>query len=236
MTARFLAAVGQELGEEGLTPAALARAAVQVLPFDAAGISTLVGDLRIPLGASTGDAVRAEALQTTLGEGPCLHAAETQASAVLDLDDLKDRWPHYTDELITRTPFRSVVAIPLRAPGSSVFAALELYSNAARLDSSLDMAEIDQQIAAPTAALLSTCLDDVGDLDDSRVTPEWYQTAAGRRHNAWVAIGIIMAHRPAGRKDVVSLLRAHAYAQDRSLDDVAADVVDGHLPPAELID
>ena len=115
-----------------------------------------------------------------------------------------------------------------------MFAALDLYTTSPRLDGRLDLAEIDQRVAAPAAALLSTCLDQVGDPDDPAGTPEWYQSATGRRHNAWVAIGMAMAIRPVHRRDVISLLRARAYAEDRSLDDVTADVVEGRLPTTDL--
>ena len=234
LTARYLVAVGREAAEEGLTPAALATAAVQVLPVDGAGVSMMVRELRMPLGASSDDVARAEELQTTLGEGPCLHAAQTRSAVSSDLDDLAARWPLYAEQLTGRRPFRAVVAVPLRAPGGSVFAALDLYTTSPQLDAGLDLADVDQHVAAPAAALLSTCVDEIHDLEQLHATPEWYQTAAGRRHNAWVAIGMVMANRNVRRPDVVSLLRAQAYAEDRSLDDVAADIVEGRLPPDGL--
>lgn len=231
LTATFLQAVGQEVGTDVLSPAALARAVVRVLPVDGAGTSTLVGVLRLPLGSSSDAAARAEEFQTTLGEGPCLGAAETQASLVADYDDLARRWPLYTDQLTAHTPFRSVAAVALRSPGHGVYAALDLYSTNPQLRDRLDLDAIDRQLAAPAAALLSTCLDEVyGDVAAPDAAPQWYQTAAGRRHHVWVAIGMLMGgRRPRRTSDALSLLRGQAFIQDRSLDDLAADVVTGRM-------
>ena len=236
LSARYLRAVGDEVGAEGLTPAALARAAVRVLPVDGAGLSSMVQVLRMPLGASGAPAAKAEELQTTLGEGPCLDAAQAQAALLLDHDDLAVRWPSYAEELDVQTPFRAVAAIPLYAPGRRVFAALDLYSIEPKLSDRLDLTEVDRHVAAPAAALLSTCVEEVRDVEDPQAAPEWYQSAAGRRHNAWVAIGMVMANQSRQTSDALSLLRAQARTRGRSLDDLTTDVVDGRLPLSDLTD
>ena len=236
LTARFLLAVGQEVGAEVLTPAALTRAVASVLPVDGAGLSTLMDALRIPLGSSGDAAAQAEELQTTLGEGPCLDAAERQAPVALDAVDLAARWPLFSAELTARTAYRAAASVPLRAPGGRVFAALDLYTTSSQLDASLDLTEVDQHLAPPAAALLSTCLDQLHDAEVFAARPEWYETTAGRRHNVWVAIGMVMATRPTRTRDALSLMRAHAYTQERSLDDLAADIVAGRLPATDLTD
>lgn len=234
LTARFLQAVGREVGADGLTPAALSRAVVQVLPVEGAGMSILTGALRMPLGWSSAAVKGAEELQTTLGEGPCLTAVQMQTSVVFDADDLAERWSLYSKELIGKTPFRAVAAIPLRVPGQGVFAALDLFTHDPKLAGRVDLADIDQHVAAPAAALLTICIDEIVDPEHPQGRPEWYQTAAGRRHDVWVAIGMVMAHRPGLTRDALSLMRAHAYSHDRSLDDLAADIVARRLPPTDI--
>lgn len=235
LTARFLEAVGHEVGsEDDLTPSTLARAAVRVLPVTAAGLSTTDDALRIPLGSSSAAAATAEMLQTSLGVGPCLDAAQAQASVAFALSDLRARWPLYAEKLLAETPFRAVVSIPLFAPGHAVFAALDLYTTTSRLDDQLDLAELDQGLGAPAAALLSTCIQKILDVDELIPEPGWAETSAGRRHNVWVAIGMVMASRsgstrPASRGDALNLLRLQAQTQDRCLDDLATDVVDGRV-------
>ena len=237
LTASFLMALAQEVVDDAnLTPAALSRAIGRVLPVDGAGLSTMASGLRMPLGSSSDAAARAEVLQTSLGEGPCLEAAEAQAPMAADLAELTTRWPTYTEELTGKTPFRAVAAIPLYAPGRGVFAALDLYATDPRLSDRLDLAEVEERVAAPAAALLTTCVEQLRDIENQAATPEWYQSASGRRHDVWVAVGMVMAVRPGRTRDALSLLRAHAYTQGRSLDDLAADVVDGRLPPTDLTD
>jgi hypothetical protein len=213
LTARFLLAVGQEVGVDVLTPDALARAVGTVLPVDGAGLSTFV-DLRpVPLGSSSDDVATAEELQSSLGEGPCLDAQ--RAPVAVTADDLATRWPSYTAALNAQTVFRSVASIPLRSPRRGVFAALDLYSASPRLDASLDLAEIDRRLAAPAAALLTTCVAQVHDVELPQARSEWCETAAGRRHNVWVAIGMIMTRSPGPSRDAVSLPHAHTGSQDR---------------------
>jgi len=118
-----------------------------------------------------------------------------------------------------------------------LFAALDLYSTEPRLRDRLDLHEIDRHVAASLAALLSTCLDEVhGDVTVPDATPAWYETAAGRRHDVWVAIGMVMGRRPRRTSDALSLLRAHAFAQDRSLDDLAADITAHRVPLDDFTD
>lgn len=234
-TGSYLTAVGHEVGTGGLTPAALARAAVQVLPVEGAALSILLNVLRLPLGASSADARRAEELQTSLGEGPCLDAAAAQRSVVVDLDDLGTRWTSYGEELLTTTPFRSVAAIPLVGPGRGVFAALDVYSTEPQISERLDPHDLDE-IPTAVAALLATCIEQIDDVDTPDSGPLWYQEAAGRRHDVWVAIGMVMAGRARRTRDALSLLRAHAYSNHQSLDDLAADLIEGRVALADVSD
>ena len=232
-TAQFLKAVGDQIGHASVTPAALARAVVSVLPVDAAGLSTLVDVLRTPLGASSDDAAEAEVFQTSLGEGPCLDAAEAQAVIVADLDEMAARWSLYAEELMSRTPYRATASIPLRTPDRAVFAALDLYSTSPRLRDRLDLAEV-RDVAVAVAALLSTCLDQVQERESREARPNWYRAVAGRRHDVWVAIGMVMASRAGRRRDALSLLRTHAHTLNRSLDEVANALVHGRLSLGDL--
>lgn len=234
LTARFLVAVGEETGAEPLTPDVLARAVVRVLPVDAAGLSVLSPALRVPLGASSVDAERAEVLQTSLGEGPCLDAAHLQAPVALELDELAARWPVYTAELTRQTPFRAVAAVPLRIPAQDAYAALDLFVTAPRFRTPLVLSELDQQVGAPTAALLTTCVAQGLVLGAAGSASSWSSTPAGRRHHVWVAIGMVMAAQPKPARDALSLLRARARALDLSLDDLADELTSRRLPLSDV--
>ncbi|HSU35277.1 MAG TPA: hypothetical protein VLJ88_06430, partial [Propionibacteriaceae bacterium] len=83
MTAVLEAHDGHDSGADVL-PMVLAQACVTVLSVSGAGVSLTDGRLRVPLGASDAVSARAEALQTTLGEGPCLEATATSDPIIAD--------------------------------------------------------------------------------------------------------------------------------------------------------
>jgi hypothetical protein len=234
LTATFLQSVSLQMSVDPLTPNVLSRAAAELLPVDAAGISTLLNVLRLPLGASSPAAQTAEELQTSLGEGPCLAAAVAKATAVADLPELTRRWPMYGDELTRRTPFRSVAAVPLSTPDGAVFAALDLYAEDGHLSERLDLDALSRFISAPVSALLGVCLAGVRDDDLEQSMPEWYRDVTARRHQVWVATGMLIGRHRQPTRDALSVLRAHAYALDRSLDDLADDLVEGRLTLDDL--
>ncbi|MGI3780269.1 MAG: ANTAR domain-containing protein [Janthinobacterium lividum] len=236
LSADFLEAVGQQMGDGPLTAGALARAGAQLLPVDAVGISTVAGPLRLPLGGSTAAAEEAEELQTTLGDGPCLAAAQSKAPCAADLGDLLRRWPLYGEELTRRTPYRSVASVPLPTPDGEIFAALDLYSEDPRLSGRLDLGLVAAELAAPMGALLDLCLRPVRNATSEAVLPEWYVDATARRLDVSVAMGMVMAlhHQPSAA--ALSLLRGYAYSHDRDLDDVAEDIVLGRLDVQHLVD
>lgn len=232
--ADFLEAVGQQMGDGPLTPGALARAAAQLLPVDAVGLSTVNGVLRLPLGASTAAAQEAEELQTTLGDGPCLAAAAARAPASADLPEMLLRWPLYGEALTRRTPYRAVASVPLLTPDGEVFAALDLFAEHPQLSRRLDLDLVAVQLGSAMGALLDLCLRPVRDAAPDAVLPEWYADATARRLDVSVAIGMVMASHRVVAADALSLLRGHAYSHDRDLDDVAEDLVLDRLPVERL--
>lgn len=94
----------------GTLPARLMMALVAVLPAAAAaGISLRSrADHRVPLGASDDTAALAERLQCTVGEGPGLNALKKDRAVLVTEADMAARWPAFHDEMMTRTPYRSM--------------------------------------------------------------------------------------------------------------------------------
>lgn len=123
-------------------PTTLVEACGEVLEVDGVGIS-LTGEMRVPLAATTADAVTAEALQTTVGEGPCLTAAAHGTRLVADAASMAATWPVFASALTSRTLLRSAASVPLRTDGGSSFGAVDLYStdtDATTLDVVIDYA------------------------------------------------------------------------------------------------
>jgi hypothetical protein len=234
LTASFLETVSRRMLGTGLTPAVLAHAAADLLPVDGAGLSTLLRALRLPLGGTSPAVGTAEELQTSLGDGPCLAAAVTRTVVVADLAEMTTRWPVYGEELTRRTPFRSVASVPLSTPDGEVFAALDVYAEDEHLSQRLDLDAVRKHIAPPVSALLGLCLTGVQNDDVEQAMPAWYREVTARRHHVWVAIGMVVGRERQPTRDALDVLRAHAFALELTLDELADDLVEGRLTLDDL--
>lgn len=142
---RFEAAL-DDVGESDvhgpeLLPVRLARACARTLQVDGAGISLVdAAQQSVPLGASSDEAAVAERLQFTVGSGPCMTAQETRQPVFGVEDDLRRRWPVFTDLLLGSTPFRAVVALPLQ-PALAGDGAIDLYFRRSAAVPDLDVFE-----------------------------------------------------------------------------------------------
>jgi hypothetical protein len=219
-------------GDE-LLPTVLAQACVAVLPVAGAGLSVIHG-LRVPLGSSDDRAAAAERLQSTLGEGPCLAAVEQAGPVVADAATIAVCWPVFDVELQERTPFRSVVSLPLTAPPQTTqpqnvqpqprrFGALDLYL-ACEDGSSFPLDD-----AVGVAGVIGETLSGSSPLAWLRSEP------ATRRFKVWAAVGMLIGAAGVSSDRALALLRAYAFglggdggAHD-TLDDVAEDMTCGRL-------
>ncbi|WP_432524983.1 GAF and ANTAR domain-containing protein [Kineococcus sp. SYSU DK006] len=236
LTDRFSAAWSEEAesADPALLPSALARACARVLPFDAAGLGLVGGPgARVPLGASDDDAAEAERLQFTHGDGPCSLALREGRPVVVTEEKWLERWPVLAREHFARTPFRGGLSLALRT-GPARIGVLDLYSRTSR---PLDGATIidGQAIAAVVTSVLHRTLGSPspapgGAVDEDLQEPvRTSSPGARRRRQVWLAVG--MAHLVLGLpgEEALAVLRAHAYAGGRTLDDLADDVVHGRL-------
>jgi hypothetical protein len=234
---RYLVAVldGLEAGERGadLLPEALARACVAVLPVAAAGLG-LAEQLRVPLGASDDAAGRAERLQTTLGEGPCLAAIEAGAALCADEAEIAARWPLYHRELVRQTPFRSVASLPLRVAGQPPVGALDLYTEDVRMDPDVCGPEVQAAVADQISGLL---------LDAPLVSTGWTDEpvaawlagpAVADRMEVWKAVGMMMHGLGVTQREGLARLRRHAVEGGTSLDAVARRLTVRELEPVDV--
>ncbi|CCH88506.1 conserved protein of unknown function; putative GAF domain [Modestobacter italicus] len=122
-----LSSLAVNLPRPELLPERLARACAQVLPVDGAGISHFfTADRRLPLGASDPVSAEAERLQFTAGEGPCLSAHAEGTPIVAGESTIEARWPAFPGTLVTHTPIRGTILLPLRH-GLQGIGAVDLY-------------------------------------------------------------------------------------------------------------
>ena len=217
-----------------LLPLALVQACVAVLPIDGAGLS-VTQTLRVPLSASNPAVAEAERLQTTLGEGPCLTAASAGAPVVADHATMAERWPLYHSLMLTKTPFRSVASLPLRSLGQALgFAALDLYSIDPDAAAFADIAEIRVAVADEAAAALLATPEGMHSMGVA--LPLWLiNDLSDNRMNVWIAVGMICERASLTDADSLAVLRAYAYSNDLTLDEVATRMVTGTLRARDVL-
>ena len=192
-----------------LLPVRLARACARTLSVEDAGLSLVdASQQRVPLGASSDVAEVAERLQFTVGAGPCMTAQETREPVFAVEDDLRRRWPVFTELLVAATPFRAVVALPLQ-PALAGAGAIDLYFR-----TSAEVVDLDVFDALAVGELVTSALSDAA---------------------VWEAIGKLSVDLEVSAPDALTLLRAHAYARGVTVDDVAEDLLSGRLTAADLV-
>jgi hypothetical protein len=236
IAARFSAALrdaggpGHEVPE--LLPVRLSVACSRVLGVDGAGISLAGPDgERIPLGASSELAARAERLQFTAGEGPCATAQQAREPVFAVLDDLRRRWPGFADLLVRETPYRAVVALPL-AEAISGLGAIDLFFGDEGAVPQLDVFE-----AMAVGDLVTTELSEAAVWSTWAPArgPDWlHGPSAERRAAVWEALGAVCLALDLDAPTALDLLRATAWSAGSTVDDVAADVLTGRLDAAAL--
>lgn len=157
-----------------------------------------------------------EELTTTLGEGPGVDALAGWPALGADLTDLycRARWPVFAPAAVAQD-VRAAFALPLQV-GSIRLGVMDLYRSRAGV---LDRGQLaDSLLLADTACAL--LLDETNHGEGRR--PEGASLQHPEVHQA---TGMLVMQ--AGVSAAVALvrLRAYAYAHDRRLRDVAADVV-----------
>jgi hypothetical protein len=216
-------ALAREWARDGddpeVLPVQLTRAAAAALGIDGAGLSIHdTAGHSTPLGANDEAATTAERLQFTAGAGPCTFAANSG-------------WPAFHDLLVTHTAFRSVVALPL--PGDlRGSGALDLY-----LTHPVGLVTFDAVEALCVAELISDQLGHATAWSEwtEVAAPPWTNSEAARqRARVWMAIGMVSLALRLQTSDALAVLRSHAYAADRTVDDLAADLVSGRLTAQQL--
>lgn len=232
---QFLAEVARRYGRVAgpeLLPLVLVEVCATVLSVHGAGLS-LTGELRVPLAASNSLAARAEQLQSTLGDGPCLAATASSTPLVADAGLIASRWPMFYRDLVDKTPFRSIASIPLPEPGRGVFGALDVYSthpDASRLRHiAADSTAIANQIAV--TLLTAPTVDEDGD-----PAYTWMSAApVTARRNVWIAIGMLLVNSRLDNHDALSILRGYALTHEITLDELANDLNERRLSPGDVL-
>jgi hypothetical protein len=215
-----------------LLPVRLARACAATLAVEDASLSLIDGaQQRVPLGASSEVAEVAERLQFTVGAGPCMTSQEIRQPVFAVEDDLRRRWPVFSELLFGATPFRAVVALPLQ-PALAGSGAIDLYFRRSAEVLALDVFEAVAVGEFVTSALSDAAVWSEWSPSDG---PEWLHGPVPQRRAAvWEAMGKVSVDLQVSAPTALSLLRVHAYGTGGTVDDVAEELLAGDLRATDL--
>lgn len=221
--AEEFALLGAELHGDGNNDEALTRMVKLAVKYidGCSWASVLVtdGGRGKTLAASDDVAREADRLQFSLGEGPCLSAAEDHhAYAMFDVSG-NDRWPRYAEALAAQSPVRSVLAFELAAKES---AALNLFGATAGgfSDSSLSTGAIFAAHVSSTVALY-----------EAEEQAQNLNTALGASREIGMAVGVLMSSHKVTKDAAFDMLRGASQRLNRKLRELAADIVETGAVP-----
>ena len=214
-----------------LLPARVARACVDALPVDGAGLSLHAGALRVPIGASSSVASLAERMQFTFGDGPCVRAHDDGRAISFAPHDIERNWPDLFAALMAESPYRGVLSLPLPEPlGPTVV--LNLWVHETEALPRLDRGEVAAVVRRATAELARALREDAR---ISEAGSTWLESEdALRRSSTWQAVGVVAMALILDTPDALEVVRAAAITSGRSVDEVARDVLTGALLPLDL--
>ena len=172
-----------------------------------------------------------EELQFTIGEGPC-HEAFTARRPVLTADlraAAVRHWPGYASAALA-SGIAAVFAFPLHVGGVG-FGVLDVYADK---PGSL---RSDQVAMALTYAQIATEIMLDGDLTTEGGDLEpGLSTALDYRAEIHQAQGMLVVDLEVSPAEALTRMRAHSFAHDRPLIDLARDVLGGYRLPAAGLD
>ncbi|CCH32576.1 GAF and ANTAR domain-containing protein [Actinosynnema sp. NPDC047251] len=207
-----------------------ARALCEVCVRALAGVDAAAMSLRSDhraqelLGASDRWAGVLEEAQYTVGEGPGVEAFATGGPVlVADLSAYRAKWPGFAD-LAEDEGLAAVFAFPLQLGGIRL-GTLDLYR---RRPGGLS-SEVVADAAVLADLTVLSLLDHSGATDGEVRVEVSYQDVN-------IATGMLSAQLRISLEDAFARLRAHAFANRRSVLDVARDVLARRLPLDQLAD
>ncbi len=213
-----------------LLPTELAKTCAQVLDVDGAGLSLFGAKFRVPLGASSEQASATERLQFTVGVGPCIEAMAEHNEVRVSEADIARRWPAFYDDLVARTPYRSIAALPIQIT-ADIAGAIDLYFTDATAALTTDLGRAAQAADHIAGALRAAAMITIPAMSArDALQPTWMAApAATHRLRTWIAAGVVVSETGLAAADALSRLRAHAYANDEDVDHVTDAILGGRL-------
>jgi GAF domain-containing protein len=195
----------------------------EAVEVDGAGLALIWGAEHASLAATDEISAAMEQLQIRFGEGPCIDAVRDGRPVLepdLDSAGARRRWPLFSSSALAAGA-RAVFGFPVRIQRRPL-GALDLYSTT---PGTLTTDDVDNaMMLADLAALAITNVRQRGELSDVGLELDADQPWA-RPLVVHHATGILVVQLGIDVNDALLRLRAHAFAAERSVVDVAGDVV-----------
>lgn len=216
--------LGTDLHEVGGHLRRLCAVAASTLSASGVGLSVLARDgVRAVSTGSDVPSEKLEDLQFLLGEGPCVDAlAARRPVLVAELDEAAHRrWPGYTPAA-RDSGVRAVFAFPLQV-GAARLGAMDVFRI---VSGTLSAQELRHALLFAEIAV-ATLLDGQDNAPEGTVGGLADQVS----HSAalFQAQGMVMVQLGVTLTEALTRIRAHTFAENRSLNDVAAEIVGGIL-------
>jgi GAF domain/ANTAR domain len=199
----------------------LCAAAVPALAASGVGLSVMAeNEVRGLMTASDPATERIEEFQFVLGEGPCIDAfAARRPVMIADLaDGAMRRWPGYAGAAYD-AGVRAVFAFPLQI-GAGRLGVLDVFRSR---PGPLSADELRQALTFGEVAV-TTLLDGQADARPGTAA-DGLDEAIDNRAELFQAQGMVMVQLGVSLTEALARMRAHAYAANRTLADLARDVV-----------
>jgi hypothetical protein len=198
----------------------LCRAAARAMSASGVGLSVMTDDgAHGVVAGSDATSTLVEELQFTTGEGPCVDAVASGRPVLsADLNQMMTRWPGYAPAAHGHG-VRAVFAFPLQI-GALRMGAMDVYCDR---PGSLTGSAVDQALAFAEVAMLTVL--DGQDRAPAGEPAAVLQDGLIARAELYQAQGMVSAQLGVDLVGAMIRLRAHAYAYDRPLIDIARDVL-----------
>jgi ANTAR domain/GAF domain len=201
-------------------------AASDALAASGVGVSVMSDEGALGVAAaSDGVTRRLGELQFSLGEGPCIDAfTDSRPVLVPDLTRRKaGRWPGYA-ATATSLGVRAVFSFPLSV-GAARLGAMDVYRRevGALSEGALGLA------LAFADVTVESLLDSQAGIGATGATADGLAAVLDPNYVVYQAQGMTMVDLGVTLADALARLRAHAFAENRPLAEVARDVVEGRL-------
>jgi hypothetical protein len=220
--AEILSVVADSQGGRLALPARLVAECLSALPVTGVAVALMTADgpSGVVLAATDEQARQGEELQFALGEGPCVEASRSGRPVLQpDVEAAGSaRWPQYGAAVLD-AGVRAVFAFPLRV-GAIRVGVLDLYRDTPGLLTTREVADALAFADAATVVVLHLQEHDGRDGTHSALGGPIDSQAEIHQATGMISIqlGVSLA-------EALLRLRAHAYAAERTVSTVAADVV-----------